>query len=152
MNRYNFSEICYSPWMKSMGMGNVVSRFRAVGVFPVSREAVLSQLPAGDKVSNDHPAGSNPVWNPFVAPLSTHSQQATSIHEQQPPSHVLGQQAPTTPRREVFTITSGQQAPLTWQQTGVPSSVTTITPTPSHRVSALTFNSAEVHAKVPHQA
>lgn len=50
VNRYNVSQVFHTAWMRSMSMGNVVSSFRATGVFPPNRSVVLSQLHAQSHV------------------------------------------------------------------------------------------------------
>ena len=67
VNRYNFSEIFHSTWMKSMRMENVVSSFRKVGVFPPNREVVLSQIT--DTTPTSEPR--QQLFVPFATPSTT---------------------------------------------------------------------------------
>ena len=49
MNRYYCTSIFYSAWLKDMSMGNIIASFRAAGIYPLNRKAVLSQLPGTSK-------------------------------------------------------------------------------------------------------
>ena len=49
VNRYNFSSIFNSACLKGMSMSNIIASFRAAGIFPLNRKAVLSQLPGTSK-------------------------------------------------------------------------------------------------------
>ena len=67
VNRYNFSQVFHTAWVEGMGMRNIIASFRAVGVYPISRDVVLSQLPGGLIDSQCHPSGSVP-FVPFCTP------------------------------------------------------------------------------------
>ena len=94
VNRYNFSQIFNTTWMKSMSMANVVSSFRAVGVFPPKRSVVLSQLHGGDEESIGNPP--EPLFVPFAAG-------STTPQQQQPHPFQQGCCALTTPGRSAMT-------------------------------------------------
>ena len=65
VNRYNFSEIFHSAWVKGMCMRNIIASFREVGVYPVNRNKVLAQL-AGVSSNSDTPQHCPSISLPFV--------------------------------------------------------------------------------------
>ena len=77
-----------------MSMVNVVSSFRAVGVFPPKRSVVLSQLHGGDEESIGDPP--EPLFVPFAAG-------STTPQQQQPHPFQQGCCALTTPGRLAMT-------------------------------------------------
>jgi hypothetical protein len=86
VNRYNFSQIFQSAWVRAMSMQNILSSFRTTGVYPTSRDAVLSQFSKGmseqsSTEENDVPFV--PFCTPRRRPLALDTS-ATDTTEEQP--------------------------------------------------------------------
>ena len=80
VNRYNFSSIFNAAWLKGMSMGNIIASFRAAGIYPLNRKAVLSQLP-GTSEDIDAPQPHLPV-SLRIVPFFTPQQSSHSMSPQ----------------------------------------------------------------------
>lgn len=83
VNRYNFSGIFHSAWAQGMAMRNVMASFREVGVYPINRDKVLTQLSGVSATSMHQPS------LPFV-PFCTPRQQHDATLAQTPQCAPLG--------------------------------------------------------------
>jgi hypothetical protein len=64
VNRYNFSTIFSRAWIRSMSMQNIISSFKAVGVYPLDRSKALDQL----HPSTAEPQATSLSFVPFLTP------------------------------------------------------------------------------------
>ena len=137
VNRYNFSQIFNTTWMKSMSMANVVSSFRGVGVFLPKRSVVLSQLHGGDKESIGNPPET--LFVPFAAG-------STTPQQQQPHPFQQGCCALTTPGRLAMTTipTSMYNSTTNYCESPTANDVPTLTEPYYSNDEPETFTEAEV--------
>lgn len=64
VNYYNFCELLSKAWIESMTVTNITSGFKTIGIYPVSREALLSSLPS-NKPCNDPFVQPKVLYTPF---------------------------------------------------------------------------------------
>ena len=70
VTRYSFSKLLTTAWNSSMTINNILSGFATTGIYPLSREAVLSKIPMAHS-QEPLTVKSNLTFIPMCSPISS---------------------------------------------------------------------------------
>ena len=85
VTRYQFSQLFNKAWMQSMNISNIISGFKATGIYPTDCQALLKLIPAAvshSDIQEESRLAFIPLISPSVKSKSSKSTKAVNQEEQ----------------------------------------------------------------------
>ena len=116
LNRHNFNQVFCSAWLQGMTIANVITCFKSAGIYPMNRNAVLSQI-CGEEAKQH----GTPETAPYVPFHTTQKSQVSFIgHDDQSQTKPIILETPQIKCLEQVLAQSKEQEHSSWLATFFP--------------------------------